>query len=143
LLTLRKADRIVLSASLLLAALGLAAMSRGFDSNGAISFFGGLVVLILCLGTTVYVTQRNRIPWLPQLCLGLTSVLLVFGLVELATALHDALRPRPVIGVEALFRGYDEARANRAGFRRFWKVHHRRWAILDSDLFVKTDGPNP
>lgn len=77
---MRKTDRIVLSAALPLAALGLAAMSRGFDTNGAFSFFGGLVVLILCLGTTVYVTQRNRIPWPPQLFLGVSSILLVFGL---------------------------------------------------------------
>ena len=67
---------------------------------------------------------------------------MVFGLVELASAIHDALRPRPT-GVESVFRSYDEARTDRAAFLRFWEVFQRRWATLGSDLVMKTRGDNP
>lgn len=126
-----------------LGAVGAISLWRGFAANQPWTFYGGLAALAVALAAFAFAAQRARIRLLPELGLALVASLSVFAFLEAAWALRDALFPGPgVFGAD--FYTYDRARADRAGFERWWRLHLRRWARLDPRL-VMTDptGRNP
>lgn len=137
-----RASRVTPVVSILAAVAGSAAIAWGWHSNCALAFHAGLGALVAGLLAGVQAARRSaRAVRLAAPCLALASVLFALELAELALLLREEISP-PVVG-EAFY-SYDTARADRAGFLRWWDRHRRRWADLRSDLWMPDpSGRNP
>lgn len=129
-------DGAVIHGARLGAVAGLAGAVAGHLAGSSLLFFGGLLAVVAALAVEVWAGARQGRTLAPRLALAALSVGVAFLTLELAWAVAERLPADPAR--RRNYR-YDEARADRAGFLRWWRHHLGRWARLDPRLV----GPDP